>query len=108
MSKSPSPFLSKRQRQCLHYVGRGLSSKEIARELGISPSTVDNHVRLGMERLNTTSRIEAANLVAQQTTSAENSIPVTVIAMKTIAHSLNQIVNSFLVRPGIWKGDSDT
>ncbi|MFN3592504.1 MAG: response regulator transcription factor [Thermaurantiacus sp.] len=41
-----------------------LTSKEIARELGISPHTVDGHLRGALQRLGLQSRIEAALLLA--------------------------------------------
>lgn len=43
MEPSPSTRLSARERQVLQWVARGLSSKEIANELGISEKTVANH-----------------------------------------------------------------
>jgi DNA-binding CsgD family transcriptional regulator len=42
--------LTARQADCIALVARGLSSKEIARELGISPSTVDNHIAIAMNQ----------------------------------------------------------
>jgi DNA-binding CsgD family transcriptional regulator len=53
--------LSRRQRQCLELVGKGCTSKEIARELLISPSTVDNHIHAAVERMNVKDRNAAAN-----------------------------------------------
>lgn len=52
--------LSERQRQCLALVGEGFTSKQIARELALSPSTVDNHLRAALERLGLNSRTDAA------------------------------------------------
>jgi two-component system response regulator FixJ len=45
--------LSARQRQVMELVAAGLSSKEIARRLGISAKTVENHRAWVMERLGT-------------------------------------------------------
>ncbi len=42
MSTTGAP-LTDRENQILDKVVRGLSSKEIARELGLSPKTVENH-----------------------------------------------------------------
>lgn len=53
-------ILSKRQTQCLELVREGLTSKQIGKELGISPFTVDNHVRLAIERLCANGRTQAA------------------------------------------------
>lgn len=52
--------LSARQMECLNLVRRGLSSKEIARELGVSPSTVDNHIQYALNKLGIASRRDAA------------------------------------------------
>lgn len=52
--------LSERQRQCLALVDQGFTSKQIARELALSPSTVDNHLRAALERLGLNSRTDAA------------------------------------------------
>lgn len=41
----PSYVLSRRQAQVLHYASEGLSLVEIARELGLSPKTVEVHSR---------------------------------------------------------------
>lgn len=42
--------LTARQADCIALVAQGFSSKEIARELGISPSTVDNHIAIAMHQ----------------------------------------------------------
>ncbi len=52
--------LSPREKQCLTYVARGMSSKEIARSLGLSPRTVDLHIARAAKRLGAANRIEAA------------------------------------------------
>ncbi|WP_404482224.1 helix-turn-helix transcriptional regulator [Novosphingobium sp. BL-52-GroH] len=109
MSSSPNSFLTRRQCQCLKLVGKGLKSKEIARELGISPSTVDNHVLRAMERLEVSSRTKAAHLFMNEMKSPDDRVnPVPVMAIKTIAQSLNQIVDSLLAEPEIWKSDLNT
>jgi DNA-binding CsgD family transcriptional regulator len=55
--------LSERQRQCLDGVAKGMTSKQIARDLGLSPSTVDNHIRLAIERLGAPDRAAAAQML---------------------------------------------
>ncbi|WP_417611043.1 helix-turn-helix domain-containing protein [Parasphingorhabdus sp.] len=52
------------QRACLRLVLAHLNSKEIARELGISPHTVDQRLRTAMRILNAHSRFEAARIFA--------------------------------------------
>jgi len=52
------------QRDCLRLVLAHLNSKEIARELGVSPHTVDQRLRTAMRILNAQSRFEAARIFA--------------------------------------------
>lgn len=52
------------QRDCLRLVMLHLSSKEIARTLGISPHTVDQRLRVAVRNLGVTSRFEAARMLA--------------------------------------------
>lgn len=62
--------LTERQRACLRLVYRHQSSKQIARELGIKPSTVDEHMRNALQTLGLSKRSDAAILLA---TSEENA-----------------------------------
>lgn len=55
--------LTSRQRDCLRLVLHHKQSKEIGRELGISPMTVDNHFRSAIQTLGVSSRVEAALLL---------------------------------------------
>ncbi|MHA3840999.1 response regulator transcription factor [Sphingomonas aestuarii] len=57
-------LLSERQRQCMELVARQHTSKEIARALNLSPSTVDNHIQAAMERLGVRSRADAVRLLS--------------------------------------------
>jgi DNA-binding CsgD family transcriptional regulator len=61
----PSAFnrLTGRQKQCLRLVASPATSKQIARELGISSHTVDEHVREAMATLGAADRMEAARLL---------------------------------------------
>jgi two-component system, NarL family, nitrate/nitrite response regulator NarL len=52
--------LTGREIQILGLISQGLSNKEIARELGISVSTVKNHVHSVLEKLRVQSRSQAA------------------------------------------------
>lgn len=55
----PSGNLTGRQLDCMRLVKAGLSSKQIARELGISPRTVDDHVAAALDTLGVPSRMAA-------------------------------------------------
>lgn len=51
------------QRDCLRLVYRHMTSKDIARTLGVSPHTVDMRLRTAMRTLNVAGRIDAARLL---------------------------------------------
>lgn len=91
--------LSERQRQCLDLVGQGFTSKEIGRQIGLSPSTVDNHIRAALERLNLTDRATAARalqaLDAQQESNlhppqAQQHLP-SLFALPPLGGSVNRL-----------------
>lgn len=65
--------LTERQKDCLRLVAHGYTSKEIGRKIGISPATVDNHVRAALDTLQVESRAEAARIL----TAAEADQPLT-------------------------------
>lgn len=62
--------LSERQYACLARAGEGMSSKEIGRLLGISPSTVDNHIHAAVTKLHARNRWHAAQLLHPERTKA--------------------------------------
>jgi DNA-binding CsgD family transcriptional regulator len=53
------------QRDCLRLVYNHMTSKDIARLLGVSPHTVDMRLRTAMKVLNVANRIDAARLLVQ-------------------------------------------
>lgn len=57
--------LTEAQRVCLRMVLMHLSSKDIARELGISPHTVDQRLRMAIQALGVANRFEAARILAK-------------------------------------------
>jgi DNA-binding NarL/FixJ family response regulator len=52
-------FLTNREIEVLSLAAKGASSKAIAGQLFISPTTVDNHLRHILKKLNAHSRLEA-------------------------------------------------
>jgi two-component system nitrate/nitrite response regulator NarL len=64
----PDPLaeLSPREREILELIARGDSNKEIARTLAIAETTVKIHVQHILRKLNLSSRVQAAVLVAGQ------------------------------------------
>lgn len=69
---APVAKLSRRQIQCLELVGEGLTSKEIGRAVGLSPSTVDNHISTAVDRLGARNRIDAVRFLLEQTNSGDD------------------------------------
>jgi TolB-like protein/cytochrome c-type biogenesis protein CcmH/NrfG len=64
---NPAGTLTERQREVLDLLAKGLSNREIAGALGISPSTVKTHVENLLRALDATNRTEAAALVHELT-----------------------------------------
>jgi DNA-binding CsgD family transcriptional regulator len=62
--------LSQAQIDCLLLVHQGLTSKKIARRLGISPHTVDQRIRHALHVLDCERRVGAARLVASRQSEA--------------------------------------
>jgi DNA-binding CsgD family transcriptional regulator len=56
--------LTDRQKDCLRLVAHGYTSKEIGRQLELSPSTVDNHILAATQLLGAMSRAEAGRILA--------------------------------------------
>ena len=57
----PSQNLSARQRDVFTLIVRGLSNKEIARNLAIAPETVKSHVKHIFTKLNVEKRAQAVS-----------------------------------------------
>jgi two-component system, NarL family, response regulator LiaR len=56
---APDP-LTRREREVLELIGRGMSNKRIARELGIAEKTVKTHVGHVLAKLGVSDRTQAA------------------------------------------------
>ncbi|THD77016.1 MAG: LuxR family transcriptional regulator [Phenylobacterium sp.] len=58
--------LTPKERECLRLVGENRSSKQIARQLGISQTSVDTHLRRARHKLGIRDRYAAARLLEAQ------------------------------------------
>jgi DNA-binding CsgD family transcriptional regulator len=67
--------LTEKQKECLRLVSRNFSSKQIARQLGISPYAVDQRVRFAVKSLNAQDRFEAARVFTSNDPSRETYEP---------------------------------
>lgn len=64
-SAGDMPRLTQRQVECLHLVQEGKSSKEIGRLVGLSPLTVDYHIKSAANALGASSRSHAVTKAIQ-------------------------------------------
>lgn len=65
MSSERFAALSRRERECLRLVAQALSSKEIAARIGLSPHTVDDHLRSAKRTLEAPDRRAAARMLVE-------------------------------------------
>ena len=64
--RSDRPRLSRRQTQILRLVAQGMTDKQVARELGLSPRTVEMHVALALRALGCANRTEAVHRAGRE------------------------------------------
>jgi DNA-binding NarL/FixJ family response regulator len=57
--------LTERETEVVRLLSRGLRTKQIARELDISPKTVDRHIQNGYRKMGVTSRAAATLFAAE-------------------------------------------
>jgi DNA-binding CsgD family transcriptional regulator len=57
--------LTEKQRECLRLVYDHMSSKEIAKQLGVEPGTVDQYIKAAMRTLGVGERRAAARMLAE-------------------------------------------
>lgn len=69
-----SKILTNREQEVVGLVAQGLTNKEIARELGISPATVKVHVERLIGKLGVADRTQAAVLVEKMKSAGKGSI----------------------------------
>ena len=61
-NQTPVPILSNRETEIFHLLAEGLSNKEIAAKLYISPETVKTHLQKIYRKLNAKGRLDALNV----------------------------------------------
>lgn len=71
---SPIDQLSDAQRKCLRLVGRGHQTKEIAKQLGLTPNTIDTYLRQAIRTLGVSTRFEAARVLERQELSTSQDL----------------------------------
>ena len=62
VSNDPSILLSQREREVLRLLAEGLSAKQIARDLGISQSTVSQHISRIYDKLEVRNAVAAVRV----------------------------------------------
>ena len=62
----PNQILTKRQREALEWVGGGKTTQDIATIMGLTPATVEKHLRLAREALNVDTTAQAVLKAALQ------------------------------------------
>ncbi|HEY0013722.1 MAG TPA: LuxR C-terminal-related transcriptional regulator [Allosphingosinicella sp.] len=67
--------LSEGQKACLRLVAQGMSSKEIAKALDLTPQTVDTYLKASMARLGASNRRDAARMLAAEEASQKLGSP---------------------------------
>jgi DNA-binding CsgD family transcriptional regulator len=77
--------LTKGQKDCLRLVATGISSKEIAIRLKLSPKTVDTYVKQACDRLGTMNRRDAARqFLAEELSEKSRSEPPALVLFEPI------------------------
>jgi two-component system, NarL family, nitrate/nitrite response regulator NarL len=67
--------LTEREAQILAQVARGLTNKEIARDLSLSEKTVKHHMTNVMQKLQVRNRVEAAMMFRRQNGNGRDTAP---------------------------------
>ena len=70
---TPLAALSEREAEIARLVGRGMTNQQVAKQLGISPHTVNFHLRGIFRKLSITTRVKLGHLVAMAEQEQEES-----------------------------------
>jgi DNA-binding NarL/FixJ family response regulator len=96
-SSSPTSPLTARQRDILCLLQQGLDNQNIARQLGLSVKTIENHLTRLYRQLNVQSRLEAVNYVMQHPQVLALSGKEAILAPSSPKPSLQKQVTMLLV-----------
>ena len=102
MSQEPNAPLSERELELVRLLAKGLSNKQIARELFISPNTVKVHLRNIYAKLEVGSRTEASMVALRQGwVEIEQPQPVPSAHEATAARELFVLINDYRTSNGL-------
>jgi len=65
MEPAPLPGLSQRETEIARLVGRGLTNRQVASAVGVSPHTVNFHLRGIFRKLSISSRVRLGGIIAE-------------------------------------------
>lgn len=93
--------MTPRQRDVAALVARGLSDKQIARELGRSPATIKNHVHAVLRATGVANRYDVAAALARKDRSLVPNLVANLPAILFAAGSALFLVGNLVL---IWRG----
>ena len=97
----PTKNLSDRQRQCV-LLSATMTDKEIGRELGVSPGTVNKHIQEAMERLGVNTRKAALRALGSVAPPPSNPVSSPSVSEPTVEAEADDIATSEMTQPTTW------
>lgn len=65
-AKNQQPFLTKKEKQVIHYIAKGMTSKQVAEKMNLSSRTVETHRYNILNKMNVKSAVELIKLLSDQ------------------------------------------
>jgi len=65
-TKSQHPFLTKKEKQVIHYIAKGMTSKQVAEKMNLSSRTIETHRYNILNKMNVKSAAELIKLLSDQ------------------------------------------
>jgi DNA-binding NarL/FixJ family response regulator len=65
-AKNRQPFLTKKEKQVIHYIAKGMTSKQVAEKMNLSSRTVETHRYNILNKMNVKSVVELIKLLSDQ------------------------------------------